>query len=91
MYVLEIFQRKKLGNRKPNCWRSEGANINIEVMKKQNVATICSNLCEHTIHAPLNWAWLKDGKLFCVLQDTKMNDVERNTHTQEEGAGDDKA
>lgn len=60
-------------------------------MKKQNVATICSNLCEHTIHAPLNWALLKDGNLFCVLQDTKMDDVKRNTHAQEEGAGDDKA
>lgn len=58
-------------------------NSNMEVMKKQNVAIIFSTLCEHTIHAPLNWALLKDWKLFCVLQDTKMNDVERNTHTQE--------
>lgn len=55
----------------------------MEVMKKQNVAIIFSTLCEHTIHAPLNWALLKDGQLFCVLQDTKMNDMERNRHTQE--------
>lgn len=52
-------------------------------MRKQNVAIIFSTLSEHTTHAPLNWALLKDGKLFCVLQDTTMNGVEKNTHTQE--------